>query len=585
MFLKNVFATLIALIIFSFTVIVLFMVGIGVISSITDKPVDIADNTILHLKIDRPILERSVENPWDDIIGFGGRNAGIGLKELKQAIKRAAQDDRIQGIFLEPKYLYSGLSKLYELRQELESFKETGKFIIAYGEYYTESEYYLASVANEVYLPEEGMLEFNGFRAEYNFLKGTFDKLGIETQVFRVGDYKSSVEPFTRTEMSEESREQTTSLLRSLYTTYINDIARSRDLEKNELRIVADSMLATSAKNALKHHLITDTKYFDQVIAELKFRTDIDPDDDLESVRLNPYLTSTSSLYQGSEKIAVVFADGEIRNGKGNTESIGSESLSKQLRKLREDDRIKAVILRINSPGGSSLASDVIWREVMKTSEIKPIIASMSDLATSGGYYIAMACDSIVAEPLTITGSIGIYSMHFSAQELLEDKLGITTDVVKTGPLSDIFTISRPYNDYEQSMFQKSVNEGYQTFITKAAHGRDMQVAEIDAVAGGRIWSGVQAQEVGLVDIIGGLDTAVELAANAAGLEDGEYRLRYYPPQKSIWEELLSDIGGGYEESRMKSKLGKFYPIIKKIRSLQHYQGLQARLPFDITVE
>jgi protease-4 len=385
--------------------------------------------------------------------------------------------------------------------------------------------------------------------------------------------------------MSEESREQTTSLLRSLYTTYINDIARSRDLEKNELRIVADSMLATSAKNAVKHHLITDTKYFDQVIAELKFRTDIDPDDDLESVRLNPYLTSTSSLYQGSEKIAVVFADGEIRNGKGNTESIGSESLSKQLRKLREDDRIKAVILRVNSPGGSSLASDVIWREVMKTSEIKPIIASMSDLATSGGYYIAMACDSIVAEPLTITGSIGIYSMHFSAQELLEDKLGITTDVVKTGPLSDIFTISRPYNDYEQSMFQKSVNEGYQTFITKAAHGRDMQVAEIDAVAGGRIWSGVQAQEVGLVDIIGGLDTAVELAANAAGLEDGEYRLRYYPPQKSIWEELLSDIGGGYEESRMKSKLGKFYPIIKKIRSLQHYQGLQARLPFDITVE
>ena len=585
MFLKNVFATLVALIIFSFTVVVLFIVGIGVISSVNDKQVDIANNTILHLKIDRPILERSVENPWDDMIVFGGRNAGIGLKELKQAIKRAAQDDRIQGIFLEPKYLYSGLSKLYELRQELESFKETGKFIIAYGEYYTESEYYLASVANEIYLPEEGMLEFNGFRAEYNFLKGTFDKLGIETQVFRVGDYKSSVEPFTRTEMSEESREQTTSLLRSLYTTYINDIARSRDLEKNELRIVADSMLATSAKNAVKHHLITDTKYFDQVIAELKFRTDIDPDDDLESVRLNPYLTSTSSLYQGSEKIAVVFADGEIRNGKGNTESIGSESLSKQLRKLREDDRIKAVILRVNSPGGSSLASDVIWREVMKTSEIKPIIASMSDLATSGGYYIAMACDSIVAEPLTITGSIGIYSMHFSAQELLEDKLGITTDVVKTGPLSDIFTISRPYNDYEQSMFQKSVNEGYQTFITKAAHGRDMQVAEIDAVAGGRIWSGVQAQEVGLVDIIGGLDTAVELAANAAGLEDGDYRLRYYPPQKSIWEELLSDIGGGYEESRMKSKLGKFYPIIKKIRSLQHYQGLQARLPFDITIE
>jgi protease-4 len=411
------------------------------------------------------------------------------------------------------------------------------------------------------------------------------DKLGIETQVFRVGAYKSSVEPFTRTEMSEESREQTVSLLRSFYSTYLDDIVRSRDLGKSELRIVADSMLATSAKSALKHRLITDTKYFDQVIAELKFRTDIDSTEDLKSVRLDPYLSSTSSLYKGSEKIAVVFADGEIINGKGNRESIGSESFSKQLRKLREDDRVKAVVLRINSPGGSSLASDVIWREVMKTSEVKPIIASMSDLAASGGYYIAMACDSIVAQPLTITGSIGIYSMHFNAQELLEDKLGITTDVVKTGPLSDIFTISRPFTEYEMSMFQKSVNEGYQTFITKAANGRDMEVSEINAAAGGRIWSGLQARENGLVDAIGGLDDAVAIAAAAAGLDDDQYRLRYYPPQKSIWEELLSDFGGVYEESRMKSKLGKFYPLMKIIRNLQNYQGLQTRLPFDIIIQ
>jgi len=562
-----------------------FIVGLGVLSSVGDKPVDIADNTILHLKIDRPILERSVENPWDNVIAFSGRNSGIGLKELKQAIKRAAQDDRIQGIFLEPKYLYSGLGKLYELRQELEAFQETGKFVIAYGEYYTESEYYLASVADEVYLPEEGMLEFNGFRAEYNFLKGTMDKLGIETQVFRVGSYKSSVEQFTRTEMSKESREQTVSLLKSFYTTYLEDISRSRDLEKSKLRLVADSMLATSAKNALKYRLITDTKYFDQVIAELKFRTDIDSTDDLKSVRLDPYLTSTSSLNQGSGKIAVVFADGEILNGKGNRESIGSESFSKQLRKLREDDRIKAVVLRINSPGGSSLASDVIWREVMKTSEVKPIIASMSDLAASGGYYIAMACDSIVAQPLTITGSIGIYSMHFNAREMLEDKLGITTDVVKTGPLSDVFTISRPFTEYEKNMFQKNVDEGYKTFITKAASGRGMEEDEIDAAARGRIWSGVQAQNNGLVDVIGGLDDAIALAARAAGLEDDQYRLRYYPRQKTIWEELLSDFGGAFEESRMKSKLGKFYPLIKKINSLQNYQGLQTRLPFDITIQ
>lgn len=583
MFLKNVLATLVALVIFCISLFVFFFIGIAIVSSANEQSVNISDKTILHLKIDRPILERGSKNPLEDVIVIGGSTSGIGLKELKQAIQRAAKDERISGIFLEPKYLYAGLGKLYELRQELESFKESGKFVIAYGEYFTESEYYLASAADEVYLPEEGLLEFNGFRAEYNFLKGAMDKLGIEPQIFRAGAYKSSVEPFTRTEMSEESRRQTISLVESFYSTYLNDISRSRSIEVQQLQNVADSMLATNAKKALEYDLITDTKYFDQVIAELKFRTDTDSARDLESVGLNSYLSSTTGLHTGSERIAVVFADGQIINGKGNRESIGSESMSKQLRELRENDRVKAIVMRINSPGGSSLASDVIWREVMKTSEVKPIIASMSDMAASGGYYIAMACDSIVAQPLTITGSIGVYSMHFSAQELLENKLGITTDVVKTGPLADVFTVTRPFTDYEKRMFQKSVNDGYRTFITKAADGRNLEVEEIDAVASGRIWSGTQAQENGLVDAIGGLDEAVAIAAAAAGLAEDEYRIRYYPPQKSIWEELLSDFGT-YQQTQMKSALGGFYPIVEKLKNLQDYQGLQMRLPFDITI-
>jgi protease-4 len=504
---------------------------------------------------------------------------------LKDGIKRAAQDDRIEGILLEPNYLYSGLGKLFELRKELEAFKKSGKFILAYSEYYTESEYYLASVADEVYLPEEGMLEFNGFRAEYNFLKGTFDKLGIEVQVFKAGDYKSSVEPFTRTEMSEESREQTVSLLESFYSTYLNDISRTRGVDTDQLKAVADSMLATEAKSAMQYRLITDTKYYDQVIEELKFRTDVDSSKKLKSVRLKPYLTSTSSLHDGSERIAVVFANGEIINGTGSPERIGSESLSRLLRKLREDEKIKAVVLRVNSPGGSSLASDVIWREVMKTSEVKPIIASMSDIAASGGYYIAMACDSIIAQPLTLTGSIGAYSMHFSAKELLEDKLGITTDVVKTGPLADVFTMARPYTEYEKSIFQKGADDTYKTFIHKAADGRDMAVSDIDAVAGGRIWSGAQAMENGLVDMIGGLDDAVSVAAGAAGLGEDEYRLRYYPTKRSFWEQLILDLSGDYEESRMRSKLGQFYPMAKEIMNLGNYYGLQTRLPFDLVIQ
>lgn len=585
MFLRNVLATLVALIIFSGAIFVFFLIGIGIISSTGEQPVDISDNSILHLKIDRPILERSVENPFGDVVMFSGRATGVGLKELKEAVRRAAEDDRIQGILLEPKFLYAGLAKLYELRQELEKFKETGKFILAYGEYYTESEYYLASVADEVYLPEEGMVEFNGFRAEYNFIKGTFDKLGIEAEVFKAGDYKSAVEPFTRTEMSDESRAQTKLLLNSFYTTYLEDIARTREPDESELASIADSMLATTAKKALKYELITDTKYFDQVIEELKFRTDVDSAGKLKSVSLNPYLTSTSSLFDGSERIAVVFADGEIVNGKTNMENIGSESLSKQLRKLREDDRIKAVVLRINSPGGSSLASDVIWREVMMTSEVKPIIASMSDLAASGGYYIAMACDTIVAQPMTVTGSIGVYSMHFNAKELLENKLGITTDVVKTGLLADIFTVARPFTEYEKNMFQKSAEETYDTFLNKAAYGRDLTYEQVDAVGGGRVWSGTQAKTHGLVDVIGGLDEAIEIAAKAADLEQDEYRLRYYPHQKTLIEQLISDLSGGYEESRMKEELGDFYPLVRKIKNLQHHKGVQSRMPFDMTIQ
>lgn len=585
MFLRNVLATLVALTIFSFAVLIFFVIGIGIITATGEKVVDIADNSVLHLKLDLPILERSVESPFGEVIMLGAGNAGIGLNELKQAIRRAAQDDRIKGILLEPDYIYSGLAKLYELRKELEEFKDSGKFVVAYSEYLTEAEYYLASVADEIYLPEEGILEFNGFSAEYTFLKGTLDKLGVEAEVFRAGTYKSAVEPFTRKEMSEESREQTVSMLDSFYQTYLDDVSRGRDVSWGELKIVADSMLATNAIDAVEYKLITDTKYYDQVIEELKYRLDVDSTEDINSVQLNPYLSSTSSLYDGSERIAVVFAEGDIINGKTNMERIGSESLSRQLRRLREDDRTKAIVLRINSPGGSSLASDVIWREVVKTSEVKPVIASMSDIAASGGYYIAMACDSIVAQPMTLTGSIGVFSMHFNAKQLLEDKLGITTDVVKTGLLSDVFTVSRPFTEYEKSLFQSSAEETYRTFLTKAAHGRDMTVDQIDAIASGRIWSGSQAKENGLVDALGGLDEAISMAANAAGIEEGDYRLRYYPQQKTFLEELLSELTGGYEESRLKSRFGEFYPVFDQIRNLQNYQGLQTRLPFDIVIQ
>ncbi len=584
MFIRQVLATLIGLVIFSiFSVIVLYST-IAVITMTKDAGVDIEDGSILYLKIDRPITERTMESPLVELDLIGGGAAGVGLDELSRSVARAANDDRIEGIYLEPKFLYSGLSKLKELRDVLEKFKETGKFIVAFGEYYTESEYYLASVADEVYLPEEGLMEFNGFRAEYNFLKGTLDKIGVETQVFRVGAYKSAVEPFTRTEMSAEAREQLESILSSIYATYIEDIARTREVNQPKLKLVADSMLATSATDAQYYDLITKTSYLDQVKDNLREKLGLEDDDKLKMIKHQTYLNSTDPIYSGRERVAVVFADGEIMNGKGDRETIGSESMVKLLSKLRKDKKVKALVLRVNSPGGSSLASDVIWRELKLTAESKPVIASMSDLSASGGYYIAMACDSIIAQPMTITGSIGIYSMYFNAQELLEQKLGITTDVVKTGPLSDVFSVTRPLTDYEKSLFQKSVDQGYETFITKAADARGMDPDELENIAAGRIWSGTQAKENGLVDGIGGLNEAILLAARASGVED-DFKVVRYPTPKSFWEQLLSDLGAEVEDSSLKARLGDLYPYIKKIKQLHRYRGLQARLPFDITIQ
>ncbi|MDH3708733.1 MAG: signal peptide peptidase SppA [Cyclobacteriaceae bacterium] len=582
MFLRNVLATIVGLVIFS---IVVFFIFLGMITAIsaTDDGVEISDNTILHLKLDRPILERSADSPLSDLQLLGAPT-GVGVKELRQAVERAAVDDRISGIYLETQFMYAGLSKLKEFREALETFKESGKFLVAHSEYYTESEYYLASAADEIYLPEEGFLEFNGFRAEYNFLKGGLDKLGVQPQVFRVGAYKSAVEPFTRTDMSPEAREQLESLLASVYEIYLDDISSTRNVDSPTLDLVADSMLATSAKNAAAHKLISGTLYHDEVMNLLKEKAEVEEDDDLKLVGLNAYLSSSKEIYQGKERIAVVFAEGEIINGKGDPESIGTDIMVKELTKLREDDKIKAIVLRINSPGGSSLASDVIWRELKKTSETKPVIASMSDVAASGGYYLAMACDTIVAQPTTITGSIGIYSMHFNAQELLEDKLGITTDVAKTGPLADIFTVSRPLTEYEKSLFQKSVDDGYETFTSKAAEDRDMKLDDLKAIAQGRVWSGVQAKENGLVDVLGGLQTAVEIAAAAAGVEEDNYKLRYYPAQKTLWEQLMSDFGADIEEAALKTKLGDLYPYVKQLRNLDRYQGLQTRMPFDLSI-
>lgn len=585
-FLKGVAATVVGLIVFCFLLFVIGAVVIGIIASSEDE-VKVKENTVLHLRLDKPIVERAAEDdlsPLEVIPGFSG--GSIGMVELLESIRHAAEDNNIEGILLEPQFLMSGYATVKEIRDELEKFKESGKWIYAYNEFYTEKDYYLASVADKIYLNPAGSLELNGLVSETVFVKGTLDKLGVQPQIFRVGEFKSAIEPLVRTEMSEASREQTNSFLNNIYQTFLQDVARSRNIEVNELERISDEMLVRRAEDAVEYKIVDELGYLDQIHAEIRSKLGIeDETEKINTITYKKYHKAFKPSGSNKNRIAVIVATGNIVSGKGDDSSIGSDKFAKEIRDARLNDKVKAVVLRINSPGGSALASDVIWREIVLTSQTKPIIASMSDVAASGGYYMAMGCDTIVAQPNTITGSIGIFGVLFNMQNFLNDKLGVTTDVVETGELSNLFKVTRPLSDYERSIIQVTIEQGYDTFTRKAAEGRNMSIDQLREVASGRVWSGVEAKDRGLVDVMGGLDDAIAIAAAKAGLEEGDYRLRYYPAKKNFLQELLGNVEEDLEAKALQREFGVFYPYVKQFRKLEHLQGVQARLPFDINIE
>lgn len=577
-FLRNVLATIVgifAFIIFSFIVI-------AIIGAFADDGVTIKENSILHIKLNKPIAERAQDDPLAEaLLGFSGN---LGLIDMMAAIENAKTDDKIKGIYLEPDYPMAGFASLEAIRDALLEFKESGKFITAYSEIYTESGYYLASVADNIYINPRGMFELNGISANLTFFKGTFDKLGIEPEIFRVGDFKSAVEPFIRKDMSESNELQMKSILNSLYSHYLKNVADSRPISVANLEALSDSMVVRKPEEALSHKLVTGVKYFDEVLTEFRERLEIEEDDKINFVSLGKYQKSIDKTNSSKNRIAVIVAQGDIVSGKGDAQSIGSDKFAKLIRKARENDKVKAIVLRVNSGGGGVIASDVIWREMMLAKEKKPVIASMGDYAASGGYYIAMAADKVVSEPNTITGSIGIFMMLFNMEKFLEEKIGITHDVVKTGEFSDIFTVTRSLNEAERAIFQQSTNEGYEDFTSKVAKARNMSIADVKKIASGRVWTGLQAKENGLVDEIGGLDKAIALAAEAAEITD-DYKLRYYPAKKDFLAQIKEELGGGLEEKMLQKQTGDLYPIAKQIKSLKNYQGVQARLPFEITFE
>jgi len=586
-FFKFVLATMVGIIIIS-CIGILIIIGIVVAAS-GDKHIEVDSNSVLHIALNNSIPERTPNNPLSGLgfLGIDG-DKSIGLNDILANIKKAKTDSNIKGIFLDQSYMLSGQATTEEIRNALIDFKKSGKFIIAYSEVYTQSFYYLASVADKVYINPKGMFDFRGFSSQITFLKGALDKLGIEAQIIKVGTYKSAVEPLILTKMSDANRMQVNSYLGSLYDYYLTGISNSRKISKDSLFNLANNLRIQFPEDALKYKLVDGLKYKDEVLDELKERTDIASKTDLKSVDLGDY-TNSNAKDGGDKKdvknrIAVVYASGEINGGDGDDNSIGSEKISAALRKVRLDDKVKAVVLRVNSPGGSSLASDVIWREVMLTKKVKPIIVSMGDLAASGGYYISCAADSIIAEPNTITGSIGIFAVIPNLQKLFNDKLGITFDGVKTGKYADLGNISRPLSPEEKAILQNSVNRGYDDFTKAVAQGRHKTQAYINSIGQGRVWTGTQAVKIGLVDRLGNINDAIKSAAKKANIKS--YKLVAYPEQKSFFNKFGSSLSTEMKMHFVKSELGDNYRYYEQIKGVTEIMSTpQARMPYDIVIK
>ncbi len=585
-FLGNVLAVIVGLFLFSVISFLIFFGIIGMIAASSEKEVAVEENTILHLNLNgRMLVERTTEDdlnfgPFDP---FGG-DTNAGLANLKKAIGEAKTNENIKGIYLNTGMIIAGQASLLELREVLIDFKDSGKFIVAYDEAYTEGGYYLASVADEIYLNPLGGIDFNGLSSESIFIKGFFEKVGIKPEVFRVGEFKSAVEPFILDKMSDENRIQTQFFLDDINNLAVAQISESRGIALDSLKKINNEMLVRKPADAVTYKLATALSYEDEVHSKLREKLGLTEDDEISTINATDLASiSKSKNITSKNRIAVIGAEGEIVGGDAEG-VLSSEKFAKEIRKARKDENIKAIVLRVNSPGGSIVASDVIWREMVEAKKAKPVIVSMGEVAASGGYYISAPADTIVAQPNTITGSIGIFGLWFNVQELINDKLGVTTDVVSTGQLSDFMNAGRPLTEVERGIIQSSIEDGYETFISRVAEGRRMHPDSVKKVASGRVWTGTQAKERGLVDVLGGLDTAIEIAVGKIGAGD-DYRVVYFPEQKPWFEELFSTFGENVQIRILKAQLGENYFMIEKAKKLQHYQGVQVRMPQDIVIK
>lgn len=586
-FVKYSLATVFGLFLFVI-VSLLLLAGVGAAMGSADEVYDLKDNSVLRLDLNRPIVENASteENPFAALTDiYFAPPENLGLIQVLSALERAKVDPKIKGIYLDASFPIAGYAQLSEIREAIQKFQKSGKFVYAYANSYTEKGYYVSSVADKTYLNPNGLLDFNGISVQYTFYKKALDKLEIEPLVFRVGTYKSAVEPFIREDMSEENKAQTSSFLQSINTYIFDKIARSKNIPVRKLDQIADSLQAFEPSNAEKLGMVKQG-YWDEFEALLKKASG--EKEKVIYVSVNNYLKAKNPIdeVEGKDRIAVLVAEGEISGTRASEGNIGSDDFVKELKRLRESKSVKAIVLRIDSPGGSSLASDIMWREIELTKKVKPIISSMSNYAASGGYYMAMGTDAIVAQPTSITGSIGIFAAWFNVDNFLKNTLGITQDHVNTHANSNFMNSAGALTDFQKSVVQNSVNKGYLSFTTKAAAGRKMTLQRLQSLAGGRVWTGAQAKQIGLVDELGGLDKAIEIAAAKAKLKPGAYKVAVYPKAKSFVDELLSSATS--ESSMTERFLAKNIPWSTSLLEVNRWkkrEGFLAMMPYLMEFE
>lgn len=591
-FLKYTLATIVGFFIVNIILFILFMGVIGTIATLSNKTAPVKPNSILTIKLNGEILDRTSDNIFEniDFMSMTSKN-NYGLNNILRSIKKAETDENIKGIYLDLTEIqgnFGALATTEEIRNALLQFKKSGKFIYSYSNLgYSQKSYYLATAADKIYVNPESPLLLAGMSSSISFYKETLKKLGIQPEVVKVGKFKSAVEPFISTEMSEANRQQVQRYLDSSWGTIVKGISERRRISIDSIHTITDKFDIYTTKQFCDWGFFDGTFYEDEMLDFLKKETGVEGKNKLNTIGLNDYRKAPQAPTTVSkDKIAIVYAQGEIGLEQSNT-AIGPE-LAKTIRKVREDDKVKAIVLRVNSPGGSALTSEIIWREVEQATRTKPVIVSMGNVAASGGYYISCAADTIVADPTTLTGSIGIFGMFFSGENLIKDKMGIHTDVVKTNAHSDfggsyplpIPISSRPLTAYERNVLQNYVNQGYETFLNRVMAGRGISRDSLDAIAQGRVWTGADALKIGLVDVLGGMDDAIKIAAAKAGLD--QYAISEFPVEKNPVEELLNSLTGSVKIRMMKEEMGPFYETWTKIKDITSQQGLIARIPYDV---